>query len=263
MEEDEEKKKRKSRKRPKKSRRLRKPRFGAAEPKGRASRPSSNARIIPQRYSYPKTPKVKPKTESTHWNGKVDVWTKPILPKKEKVVKYEVDTEKLLEALEKENEDAINKLAEQIEQDIENMQPPEQEEPESGAEAKVENDNDITSAPSTEESEDIAETELPESDDPDIQELLDATDEDAETSDYETTLDESVEDDRAIEATEALQDIEAEQAANEPDSESEFGAELVLFNPDFWREIGNDLWDDIEQVEPEAEYAPAEEAPEE
>ena len=214
-------------------------------------------------YSYPKTPRVKPKTESTHWNGKVDVWSKPTLPKKEKVVKYEVDTEKLLEALEKKDEDAINKLAEQIEQDIENMQSTEQEEQESGAEAKVENDNVITSAPPTEEeSESVSEIELPESDDSDIEELLDATEEDVEISDYKSTLDESGEEEINAEVMEELQDIEPEQTANEPNGESDFDAELVLFNPDFWKEIGNDLWEDIEQVAPEVEYAPAdEEAP--
>jgi len=247
---EEEKKKRKRRKNLKKLHRKLRPRLHLGGSLNRRLRP----RITPYNSQRFIKPKDKPKTEKTHWNGKVEPWTEPEKQKIRKIVKHEVDTEKLFKDLETENEKTLNKLAERIEESISNIQQlkVEEKEPEVVAEAKVKSDNIMTSAQTTDE--EVANNELLDSDELNIEEILNEPEENIE--DESTPMDETTED---FEITE-IEDLEPEQTiTDEPDS-SDFGSELILFNPDFWQEMENDLWGDFEQIEPEAEYAPTEEA---
>jgi hypothetical protein len=69
-------------------------------------------------YGYKNERNNPPKEERTHWNGKVEVWTEPQKPRQEKIVKYEVDTDKLLRELSRGNKDALNEIAERLEKEI-------------------------------------------------------------------------------------------------------------------------------------------------
>lgn len=229
---EEEEKKRKRRKLLKKLLRKTKPRLGTTGSRGRAYRPKLKPRMKLNKPSRSIKPEVKPKKEKTYKHGKVEPWTEPQKPKIRKIVKHQVDTEKLFKDLEKENEETLNKLAERIEEGINDIQQQkiEAEEPEVGAEAKVESENVITSAQMADEE---------------------------ESGDEPLDSDESAIEEVKNEAEENTED--ENNLVDEPDS-SDFGSEILQLNPDFWQDIGNDLWSEFEQIEPEAEYAPPEEA---
>lgn len=242
---DEEEKKRKSRKRPSKKRMM--PRFNATG--GGILRQTPNYRIPYNNQRHAERQEVKTKVREDRWNGNSEIWSKPILPKQDKIVKQEIDTKKLLEELAEENEETLNKLSEQVEKSIESLKPLDAED-DLGAEAKV-NENSYPSAP--EEEPDVPEkieNEAFEPDDTELEELLDDYNEVEATNEQEQSPLE-ITDEIAIEDNEPLEDLEASQMAE--DESVDFGSELVLFNPNFWREIGYDLWSQLEQPEPEIE----------
>jgi hypothetical protein len=218
------------------------PRVGRGASGGGRTRRIQKIRKTTHKYPPPKKPKEKPRPNKAHGTGKVEPWTEPAKQKIRKIVKHEVDSEKLLKELENGIEDTLDKLAERIETDLDGIQQQKVEEPEVRAEANFENNEIETSAP--QEDEESMENLIPENEELGIEGLLKEADVEA---DYEGSLDEPME------------DLPEQELANKFD-DSDFETELILYNPEFWQEVGDDLWGEFNSIEHEAEYAPIEEA---
>jgi len=126
------------------------------------------------------------------------------------------------------------------------------EKPEASAESTIENSTDKTSAQTTDE--EVIYNELLGMDESDPEEVLNNLEETIE--DEINPLDELTEEFEIAE----IDNLEPEETIMDEQESSDFSSELILFNPDIWQEIGNDLWGEFEQIESEVEYAPIEEA---
>lgn len=115
---EEEKKKRRSKKRKRrKSRPKRLKRSSGGRSIGRPYRP----KIRP--YKRNKTPRNikptnKPKPQRRIQSGKVQPWTEPTKPRSKKVVRYEVDTTRLINDLTESNKETLNELTKVIEKEL-------------------------------------------------------------------------------------------------------------------------------------------------
>jgi hypothetical protein len=197
-----------------------------------------------------------PKQEKSHWNGKVEIWTEPQKPRQEKIVKYEVDTDKLLRELAKGNKDAINEIAEKLEREI-------QSEPADKTETLKKTDNAEKSTGEPEASEVSEETEL------EARKQTDESPEQAETypqnenlksekSENETEAHENAEaepqpENANDESQEIPQDIESETESSQQESLLDDPA-LVYMSPSFWEQLESELSDELEQLEPEEDF---------
>lgn len=226
---------------------------GGAQP----YRPTLN----PRNLSYEKSSSRQsspPREERAHWDGRVHVWTEPQKPRQEKVVKYEVNTEKLLNDLERNNEDLLNKAAKQIEDAIEQAKnveailaseksddEPKTSEPDSETNLQKVSENDKETMPSSDVGMDESE----------LENLLN------ELKNGEAAIEPDKE---TVESQEAEHEEHAETNTNEVEptpTEAEQSdilddPELILMSPSFWEELEDSL-EDAEQVEPEEiEYIP-------
>jgi hypothetical protein len=218
------------------------PRLGRGGSGGGRTRRIQKMRKTSHKYSPPKKPKEKPRPKKTHGTGKVEPWIEPAKQKIRKIVKHEVDSEKLLKELENGIEETLDKLAERIETDINDIQQQKVEEPEVRAEANFENNKIETSA--LQEDEESMENLIPENEELGLEGLLKEAD---------------VEDEYNTDSLESREDLPEQALANEFE-DPDFETELILYNPEFWQEVGDDLWGEFNPIEPEAEYAPPEEA---
>lgn len=203
------------------------------------------------------------KQEKSHWNGKVEMWTEPQKPRQEKIVKYEVDTDKLLRELAKGNKDALNEIAEKLEREVKS-------EPTEETEIPKKTDVAERSTDETKTSEVSEETE---------QEPREQTNENPDQA--ETDLqNENLKSEKPENETETQEDIEAEpQSENVNDENQETPEEseseqihqedtlddpaLVYMNPSFWEQLESELSDELEQLEPEEDFeiSPEEDEP--
>lgn len=187
--------------------------------------PRLNPFSIRRDYQSHREQKNVPRQERTHWNGRVVVWTEPQKPRQERFVKYEVNTEKLLRDLEKGNEKILDKMAEQIEKNIEKSQATDKKEIKDTEEEnetepilnvtseKVINDEESKAAVPSEpnEASETGPQELLEKAGEEVIPTLDATE--ADESDYEQLL-------KELKEGEAVTNAEADtvEAVKESDS---------------------------------------------
>lgn len=163
-------------------------------------------------YGYNKE-KTGPKEEKSRWNGKVEIWAQPQLPKRDKIVKYEVDTDKLLKELAKGNKEIITEISEKL------------------SDAKIEKDAEQSIEDKPEETDYSKETEK-----------TSETEPEEEQNDPEEDKPQ-IEEDPAedIEQTEALLDMEAESEEIPPEPTETFYA-----NPTFWEQLESKLSSELE-----------------
>jgi hypothetical protein len=206
-----------------------------------------------------------PKQEKSHWNGKVEMWTEPQKPRQEKIVKYEVDTDKLLRELAKGNKDALNEIVEKLEREIKSEPTEETEtqkktndaekstdEPEA---SEVSEETEREAREQTNESRDQTET------DPQNENLKSEKAEN-ETEAHEDAEAETQPENANDESQEVPQDIESETESSQEESLLDDPA-LVYMNPSFWEQLESELSDELEQLEPEedSEISPEESEP--
>lgn len=206
-----------------------------------------------------------PKQEKSHWNGKVELWTEPQKPRQEKIVKYEVDTDKLLRELAKGNKDALNEIAEKLERETKS-------EPTEETETLKNTDAAERSADETKTSEVSEETE------PEVREQTSKSSDQSETD----LQNENLKSEKSEDETEVQEDTEAEpqpedvneenqEMPQENESEPEQIPQedplddpaLVYMNPSFWEQLESELSEELEQLEPEEnlEILPEEDEP--
>lgn len=207
-------------------------------------------------YEYNTEQKHIPKQEKSHWNGKVEIWTEPQKPRQEKIVKYEVDTDKLLRELAKGNKDALNEIAEKLEREI-------QSEPTDKTETLNKTDDAEKSTDEPEASEVSEETEQearkqtdesPEQAETDPQnENLKSEKSENETEAHEDAEAEPQPENANDESQEIPQDIESETESSQQESLLDDPA-LVYMSPSFWEQLESELSDELEQLEPEEDF---------
>jgi len=236
---------------------------------GGGSRWTRTPPFMPRRdYRYNNEQKHIPKQEKSHWNGRVQMWTEPQKPRQEKIVKYEVDTDKLLNELARGNKETLNEIAEKIieaksEYDSENKETQTETNPQ---ESDKENLQKLDSSEKTDKESDIPEAEpdkAEESSEPLDKETGtnkeddqgEATEEKAEASEEKTDLTEPVEQTENIaqENQETPQDTETEPEAN-PQEDPFDAPELVYMNPTFWEQLESEMSDELEHLEPEEDF---------
>lgn len=212
-----------------------KPRLGRGGSGGGRSGSITKMRKTPYNYPKPSKPTIKPKQEKTYGTGKVEPWTEPTKQKVRKIVKHEVDSEKLLKELENGIEETLDKLGERLQDEI-------KQETEARDESKEKN-NEID-APRISDDEEAIDYQIQESKELSLEDLLESADDEV-LSELDSLA-------------EPIEDLTDQSVESEIDQD--FEAELILYNPEFWQEVGNDLWGEFEPIEPPAEYAPIEEA---
>jgi len=193
-----------------------------------------------------------PREEKSHWNGRVQMWTEPQKPRREKIVKYEVDTDKLLRELARGNKEALNEIAEKLkeekaetnteEKDAENLQ--KKDSPE-----KIEADSSDAEPDKSDESLERLPEETETNKDTNRDEV---TEEKTETSDEaKGDQTETVEKAEVTQENQEMpQDIESETETN-PKEEPLDSPELVYMSPSFWEQLESEMSDELEQMEPE------------
>jgi len=202
--------------------------------------------LMPRRdYRYNNEQKHTPKQEKSHWNGKAEIWTEPQKPRQEKIVKYEVDTDKLLRELAKGNKDALNEIAERIEGEAK-AEPAEEAEPRKADTAETNelekkeasDKTELETTKQTDESSEQTETDMQDKESTEKSENATETNEDIETEPQpENTEDQSIE-----------SETESSQQEDPLDA-----PELVYMNPSFWEQLESEMSDELEQLEPEEE----------
>jgi hypothetical protein len=207
-------------------------------------------------YRYNNEQKHIPKQEKSHWNGKVEIWTEPQKPRQEKIVKYEVDTDKLLRELAKGNKDALNEIAEKLEREI-------QSEPTDKTETLNKTDDAEKSTDEPEANEVSEETEQearkqtdesPEQAETDLQnENLKSEKSENETEAHADTEAEPQPENANDESQEIPQDIESETESSQQENPLD-APELVYMNPSFWEQLESEMSDELEQLEPEEDF---------
>jgi hypothetical protein len=212
--------------------------------------------IVPRRdLRYNNEQKRIPKQEKSHWNGKVEIWTEPQKSRQQKIVKYEVDTDKLLRELAKGNKDALNEITERIEKEMKS-EPAEETEPQKKTdtaekttdefdENEVSEKNETETAKQTNENSERAETDM-------------QNEESTEKSENETEANEDTEAEPQQENTnhesqEISQDIESETESSQQEDPLD-APELVYMNPSFWDQLESEMSDELEQLEPEEDF---------
>jgi hypothetical protein len=188
-----------------------------------------------------------PKEEKSHWNGKVEMWTEPQKQRQEKVVKYEVDTDKLLRELADANKDALNEIAEKLEKEIKSESSNETE-----IQKKTDGGEKSTAKSASEVSEETEREEKKQTDESPEQAETDMQNEKIETEKSE----DETEDKEAEPQSENVNDEsqEAEQDAEPEDGQQEDpldAPELVYMKPSFWEQLESEMADELEQMEPE------------
>jgi hypothetical protein len=204
-------------------------------------------------YRYNNEQKHIAKEEKSHWNGKVEVWTEPQKPRQEKIVRYEVDTDKLLRELAKGNKDALNEITERLEREIE-QEPSEEAENQKKADvakrstdefsSEVSEETEQKSEPNTEGS-DQAETDLQD------EELK------GEKSEDKTEAHEDAETEPQAENVNESQEIPQDTETKPENSTQEDALEdtdLVYMNPSFWEQLESEMSDELELLEPEEDF---------
>jgi hypothetical protein len=205
-------------------------------------------------YGYKSERNNTPKEERTHWNGKAETWTEPQKPRQEKIVKYEVDTDKLLRELAKGNKDALNEITEKLEREIKSESTEETETPKKIDDAEkstdesaneVSEETNLEARKQTDESTEQAETDLQ-------NENLKAEKSENETEAHEDTVagpqPENVNDG----SQEIPQDTEPE-TENDQQEDPLDAPELVYMNPSFWEQLESEMSDELEKLGPEGE----------
>jgi hypothetical protein len=197
-----------------------------------------------------------PKQEKSHWNGKVEMWTEPQKPRQEKIVKYEVDTDKLLRELAKGNKDALNEIAEKLEREIK-LEPTEETETPKKADNAEKSTDESEASEVSEETEREARKQTDESPD---QGETDPQNENlkSEKSENETEAHEDAEaepqpENANDENQEMPQDIESESEQIHQEDPLDDPA-LVYMSPSFWEQLESELSDEREQLEPEEDF---------
>ena len=224
-------------------------------------RPKPLPRAPPKDFGYNTQQKHIPKQEKSHWNGRVEMWTEPQKPRQEKVVKYEVDTDKLLRELAKGNKDALNEITEKLEREIKS-EPSEETETqkktdvaekstEDSEASEVSEETEQKEKKQTNESSEQAETDLQNENTKAEQSEDDAQDKEAETQP-----------DDVNESQEMPQDTESEPENSQQEDPLD-APELVYMNPSFWEQLESEMSDELEQIETEEdlEIAPKESEP--
>jgi hypothetical protein len=241
-------------------------RLGNGGMSGGGSRWTRPPPFTPRRdYGYKPEQKYTPKEEKSHWNGKVQMWTEPQKPRQEKIVRYEVDTDKLLNELARGNKETINEIAEKIieaksENDSENKETQAETNPQ---ESDKENLQKLDSSEKTDK-----ESNIPEAEPDKVEESLESLDKETETnkegdqgeaaeekteaSEEKTDITEPVEqtENAAQENQEMPQDTETEPETN-PQEDPLDAPELVYMSPSFWEQLESEMSDELEQLEPE------------
>ncbi len=187
---------------------------GLGGPRGGASYRPRPPPTAPRRtYNYRTEQKPAPKEEKSHWNGKVEVWTEPQKPRQEKIIKYEVDTDKLLNDLARENKETLNEIAERLREA--NAEPnPEQ--------SDADNLQKLDSPEKTDETE--------------------PTDEATETDEEdELETEEAEPESNGQQEASHEMEIEAEDKLDDP----------VFTDPAFWARLESELSEELEELEPE------------
>jgi hypothetical protein len=200
--------------------------------------------------------------EKSHWSGKVEIWTEPQKPRQEKVVKYEVDTEKLLRELAKRNKDALNEIAERLEEI--KSEPTEDTEPQKKTDTAERSADELETSEVSEKAELGAEpNESPEQAETDLQdEDLEAEKSESETEAHEDIEAELQPENTNHESQEISQDIESGTESSQQEDPLD-APELVYMNPVFWGKLEREMSDELEQLEPEedSELPPEESEP--
>lgn len=183
-------------------------------------------------YNYKTEQKAQPKEEKSHWNGKVETWTEPQKPRQEKIIKYEVNTDKLLNDLARENKETLNEITERIR--------------EANAEPKPEQSDavDLQKLDSSEKTESTTNPEPNEKDEP-----LEASQEKAEQT-PEPEEETEIQPENNNDQQEASHEIEPEAETQENPLDA---PELIYMSPSFWDKLESELSDELEQLEPQEE----------
>ena len=211
--------------------------------------------LVPRRdYSYRTEQRRFPREEKSHWNGRVQMWTEPQKPRQEKIVKYEVDTDKLLRELAKGNKEALNEIAEKLkeekteisteEKDAENSQKTDPSE-------KIETDSFKKEPDKSDESPETLNEETEADEENSEGEVAEEKTETSDEAKGEQT--ETVEKEVTQKNQEMPQDIETEPEAN-PQENPLDAPELVYMNPSFWEQLESEMSDELEQLEPEEDF---------
>lgn len=221
---------------------------------GRNYRPKPPPFASRRDYRYNNEQKHIPRQEKSHWNGKVEIWKEPQKPRQEKIVKYEVDTDKLLRELAKGNKDALNEIAEKLEREIKS-EPTEETDDQKKTDyiekSTDETANEVSEKPELEKEPNDEKSEQIETDmqDEDLQ---------AEKTENETQANEDTEvepqpENTSHESQEISQDIESE-AESDVQEDPLNAPELVYMNPSFWEQLESEMSDELEQLEPEEDF---------
>ena len=209
-------------------------------------RPRPLPRPQPKDFGYNTQQKHLPKEEKSHWNGKVEMWTEPQKPRQEKIVKYEVDTDKLLRELAEGNKEALNEITEKIEKEMKSEPTQATENKTDVAEKSTEDLEASEVSEETEREEKKQTNESPEQAETDLQNEKSET----EKSENETQHEEAEPQPENVndESQEVLQDTEPE---SNPQEEPFNAPELIYMNPSFWEQLESEMSDELEQLEPE------------
>jgi hypothetical protein len=197
-----------------------------------------------------------PKQEKSHWNGKVELWTEPQKPRQEKIVKYEVDTDKLLLELAKGNKEALNEIAEKLEREIKSEPTEETETPKKTDDAEKSTDETKTSEVSEETEREAGKqtNESPDQVETDPQnENVKSEKSENETEAHEDAEAEPQPENANVESQEKPQDTETEPESK-PQEDPLDAPELVYMSPSFWEQLESELSDELEQLEPEEDF---------
>lgn len=205
-------------------------------------------------YGYRNEKSHTPKEEKSHWNGKVEMWTEPQKPRQEKVVKYELDTDKLLRELAQGNKDALNEIADKLEREMKSEPSDETETPEKTDDAekpthesepsKVSEETEQETRKQTDESPEQAETDL-QNENLKTEKSEDKAHEDTEAEPRAENVND--------ESQETPQDIESETESSPQEGPLDDPA-LVFMSPSFWEQLESELSDELEQMEPEEDF---------
>jgi hypothetical protein len=160
----------------------------------------------------------------------VEVWTEPQKPRQEKIIKYEVDTDKLLNDLARENKETLNEITERLQ------------------EANTETNPEQSDAENPQKSDSPEKTVSSAEPEPNKDEPLEASEEKTE----KTTEPEEAEPqpENGSYQQEASQEIEQEAENQENPLDA---PELIYMSPSFWDKLESELSDELEQLEPQEE----------
>jgi hypothetical protein len=170
--------------------------------------------MLRRTYNDKAEPKPAPKEEKSHWNDKVEVWTEPQKPKQEKIVKYEVDTGKLLDEIANENKKTIGEIADKF-----NAEPSREQNDETDPQKK-----DLLDKAEA-ETEPLEESEMPQ-----------------EEPDPGTVAQEASADLEQANETESIEQMDPEEIEDNLD-------DPTFTDPAFWEQLESELSEELEQEE--------------